>query len=212
MNIKNPVPLDMIGSKHKIILLITGIIAASRDFIIYSLSTRNYNFNILRFNFGRAGVHALLEFFLTFVFFISLAYLLKLLVKRGDERENSDLIINRDIFYIAQLSILRDVMTLAFVGIRALSKPIFLTTNEPRSYGYYEPATIYWNLFSLSVFLTIIYLSKYVMERLKDTYRDFNQLILASGFISTIIYSIAWLSVWLIRLLISLPFGYEFYS
>lgn len=139
--------------------------------------------------------------------FASYVYQLLYLKGKGTQQE-----IKQYIFYVVQYSIIKDLLFLLFVGVRAIGYDIFPRIVDWENNNIDEPLAIYWNIYMIYLLLTVIYFMRGIVERMKLSYRNFNNLLVVSHFISLIALGICWSLVWIVRLLLSLPFGKEFYS
>ncbi|MCE7733318.1 MAG: hypothetical protein GPJ54_00475 [Candidatus Heimdallarchaeota archaeon] len=194
-----------------IILVSAGLLASFRDFFVYAITERNYGYNSfepITYNYDEALLHAVFEFFMVILFYKFAGYVYQLLYLKNEGIQQE---IRCDIFYVVQYSIIKDVIFLLFVGVRAIENNIFprydIWLDNPQ-----EPLAIYWNIYMIYILLTVIYFMRGIVERMKLSYRNFNNLLVVSHFISLIALGICWFLVWIVRLLLSLPFGKEFYS
>lgn len=197
-----------------IILVSAGILALFRDFFIYALSeSEDYyhssGYNTVTYNYSEAILHAIFEFFMVILFYKFASYVYQLLYLKGEGTQHE---IKRDIFYVVQYSIIKDLLFLLFVGVRAIGYDIFPRIVDWENNNIEEPLAIYWNIYMIYLLLTVIYFMRGIVERMKLSYRNFNNLLVVSHFISLIALGICWSLVWIVRLLLSLPFGKEFYS
>ncbi|MCY3413337.1 MAG: hypothetical protein INQ03_16985 [Candidatus Heimdallarchaeota archaeon] len=187
-----------------ILLFCVALLGAFRDYFIYALMHDNFQESGISYDFREARYHAVIEFFMILVFYLILLRLYNY-VQQTDPAQ-----ISLDLFYVIQYGFIKDVCFLIFLGVYSLSNDVF-----PRKYSYFEGnelLTIYWNLFSIYVVFTVLYFGKYIVARLKLSYQDFNKLLVAAFVISTLVFGVTYLIVFLLRFLIALPFGFEFWG
>ena len=192
---------------HWIVLILAGLLGFARDYIIYILDNPIFNYNptlgieTIDYDFSVGFLHAVIELFMIILLYKVISWVYTVIY--NDPQADK----NRLICYVAQFSLIKDALFLVVVAVYSISHPLFPAT---RNEAFYILPNMYWILYALYVVVTVLYLSSDIVKRLKVSYRNINSLLVASYFISLVAFFACWGIIWIVRLLISLPFGEEF--